>query len=77
MRNMIIYLVLTGSLGTLELLSLLRSKLKKEAATVAALLACGMLLGILVYMEVPVPSPFELLKLVYRPVSDWFFKSAQ
>lgn len=54
-----------------------KDKLKKELWASSILLLIGIALSICFALNIEIPSPLELMKIIYQPISDWFFQGLQ
>ncbi|MCR8632789.1 hypothetical protein [Paenibacillus radicis (ex Xue et al. 2023)] len=58
--------------AALELPKLIKQRQGREAAVYGVMLVIGMALCIITGINIKLPSPFQLLVWVYKPVNDWF-----
>lgn len=47
-----------------------RNGSKREAVLYVILLALGILLGVLLAFKVKIPSPLEIIEVIYRPITN-------
>jgi hypothetical protein len=71
--TIILLMLALGVLTWRQARTLNQKKLKKELVTYLALMVLAATLGSLLLAQVPLPSPSEPLRLVFKPVGDLIF----
>ncbi|MNI31960.1 hypothetical protein D3C73_858580 [compost metagenome] len=62
-------------IGAIKVPSLLKQQWYKEAFVFVSLLVAGAALCILPMRLISLSDPLIFLKVIYKPVSDWFFNT--
>jgi len=73
MVGVIFVLAFGLAIAAYELPDLFKKRQKKEIGFVCVLLVIGMVLSVLAIKLVILPSPLNVLKTIYKPISDSIF----